>query len=138
VKKLLSTLFVTTEGTNLRKGGENIVAKVEGAERAPVRHHMLGSVMVFGAIFISPPLSQALAGGGITLVLLDRAGRFQAPVEGQVSGNVLLRRSRFVPPRRPTRSCAVSSRPRSPTSALSCNVRSATTVKARGRANARA
>lgn len=51
VKKLLNTLFVTTEGANLRKGGENIVAKVEGAVRAPVRHHMLGSVMVFGAIF---------------------------------------------------------------------------------------
>jgi CRISPR-associated protein Cas1 len=95
VKKLLNTLFVTTEGANLRKDGENIVAEVEGAERARVPLHMLGSVMVFGAIFVSPPLIQALASGGITLVLLDRAGRFQARVEGPISGNVLLRRAQY-------------------------------------------
>jgi hypothetical protein len=71
VKELLNMLFVTTQGASLRKDGENIAAEVAGAERARVRHHMLGSVMAFGAIFISPPLSQALAGGGITLVLLD-------------------------------------------------------------------
>lgn len=95
MKKLLNTLFVTTEGASLRKDGENIVAEVEGAERARVPLHMLGSVMVFGAIFVSPPLIQALAGGGITLVLLDRAGRFKARVEGPVSGNVLLRRAQY-------------------------------------------
>lgn len=95
MKKLLNTLFVTTEGASLRKDGENIVAEVEGAERARVPLHMLGSVMVFGAIFVSPPLIQALASGGITLVLLDRAGRFQARVEGPVSGNVLLRRAQY-------------------------------------------
>src|ERR1700677_5296568 len=91
VEKLLNTVCVTTEGASLRKDGENIVAEVEGVERARVPLHMLGSVMVFGAIFVSPPLIQALASGGITLVLLDRAGRFQARVEGPVSGNVLLR-----------------------------------------------
>ena len=95
MKKLLNTLFVTTEGASLRKDGENIVAEVEGAERARVSLHMLGSVMVFGAIFVSPPLIQALAAGGVTLVLLDRAGRFQARVEGPVSGNVLLRRAQY-------------------------------------------
>jgi CRISPR-associated protein Cas1 len=95
VKKLLNTLFVTTEGAALRKDGENIVAEVEGEERARVPLHRLGSVVVFGAIFVSPPLIQALASGGITLVLLDRAGRFQARVEGPVAGNVLLRRTQY-------------------------------------------
>jgi CRISPR-associated protein Cas1 len=95
MKKLLNTLFVTTEGASLRKDGENIVAEVEGAERARVPLHMLGSVMVFGAIFVSPPLIQVLAASGITLVLLDRVGRFQARVEGPVSGNVLLRRAQY-------------------------------------------
>jgi CRISP-associated protein Cas1 len=32
---------------------------------------------------------------GITIVLLDRVGRFQARVEGPVSGNVLLRRQQY-------------------------------------------
>jgi CRISPR-associated protein Cas1 len=95
VKKLLNTLFVTTVGASLRKDGENIVAEVDDTERARVPLHMLGSVIVFGAIFVSPPLIQALAGGGITLVLLDRAGRFQARIEGPISGNVLLRRAQY-------------------------------------------
>jgi CRISPR-associated protein Cas1 len=95
VKKLLNTLFVTTEGAALRKDGENIVADVDGKERSRVPLHMLGSVITFGAIFVSPPLIQTLAAGGITLVLLDRAGRFQARVEGPVSGNVLLRRAQY-------------------------------------------
>jgi CRISPR-associated protein Cas1 len=95
VKKLLNTLFVTTEGAALRKDGENIVAEVDSVERSRVPLHMLGSVVVFGAIFVSPPLIQALASGGITLVLLDRSGRFQARIEGPISGNVLLRRAQY-------------------------------------------
>ena len=95
MKKLLNTLYVTTEGAGLRKDGENLVADIEGAERARVPLHMLGSVVVFGGIFVSPPLMGALARGGITLVLLDRQGRFEARVEGPVSGNVLLRRAQY-------------------------------------------
>jgi CRISP-associated protein Cas1 len=55
----------------------------------------MSSVVVFGAIFVSPPLMLALARLGITIVLLDRAGRFQARIEGPVSGNVLLRRAQY-------------------------------------------
>jgi CRISPR-associated protein Cas1 len=95
VKKLLNTLYVTTEGASLRKDGENLVAEIDGAERARVPFHMVGSVVVFGAIYLSPPLIQACAAAGITIVLLDRAGRFQARVEGPVSGNVLLRREQY-------------------------------------------
>lgn len=95
MKKLLNTLYVTTEGASLRKDGENLVAEVEGAERARVPFHMLASVAVFGAIYISPALMAACAAGGITLVLLDRNGRFQARIEGPVTGNVLLRRAQY-------------------------------------------
>ena len=77
MKKLLNTLYVTTEGAGLRKDGENLVAEVDGA------------------IYVSPPLIQACAGAGITIVLLDRAGRFWARIEGPVSGNVLLRREQY-------------------------------------------
>jgi CRISPR-associated protein Cas1 len=95
VKKLLNTLYATTEGASLRKDGENIVAEVDGVERGRVPLHMLGAVVVFGGIFVSPPLIGALARAGITLVLLDRHGRFEARVEGPVSGNVLLRRAQY-------------------------------------------
>lgn len=95
MKKLLNTLYATTEGASLRKDGENLVAEVDGAERGRVPLHMLGGVVVFGGIFVSPPLIGALARAGITLVLLDRHGRFEARVEGPVSGNVLLRRAQY-------------------------------------------
>ncbi len=95
MKPLLNTLYVTTEGASLRKDGENLVAAVEGAERARVPFHMLGSVAAFGAVHISPALMEACAASGITLVLLDRAGRFQARIEGPVTGNVLLRRAQY-------------------------------------------
>jgi len=95
MKKLLNTLYVTTEGASLRKDGENVVAEVEGEERGRVPLHMLGAVVVFGGIFVTPPLMGALARAGITLVLLDRQGRFEARVEGPVSGNVLLRRAQY-------------------------------------------
>jgi CRISP-associated protein Cas1 len=95
VKKLLNTVYITTEGASLRKDGENLVAEVDGQERARVPFHMLASVVAFGSIFISPALMQACANGGIVIALLDRNGRFQARVEGPVTGNVLLRRAQY-------------------------------------------
>jgi CRISPR-associated protein Cas1 len=95
VKKLLNTLYVTTGGASLRKDGENVVVEIEAAERARVPLHMLGSVVIFGAVYLSPALMAACASAGITIVLLDRAGRFQARIEGPVAGNVLLRRAQY-------------------------------------------
>lgn len=95
MKKLLNTLYVTTEGAGLRKDGENLVAEVDGAERGRVPLHMLASVVAFGTIYISPGLMQACAAAGITITLLDRSGRFQARIEGPVTGNVLLRRAQY-------------------------------------------
>ena len=95
MKKLLNTLYVSTEGAALRKDGQNLVVEIEGNEKARVPFHMIASVVAFGAIHISPPLIQACASSGIAMVLLDRNGRFQARIEGPVSGNVLLRRAQY-------------------------------------------
>lgn len=95
MKRLLNTLYVTTEGAALRKDGENVVVEIEHAERSRVPLHLIGGLVVFGATWVSPALMQACAGAGIVIVLLDRSGRFQARVEGPVSGNVLLRRAQY-------------------------------------------
>lgn len=95
MKKLLNTVYVTTEGAALKKDGENLVAEVEGVEKARVPLHMLASVVAFGPILISPALIGICSERGITLVLMDRVGRFQARIEGPVSGNVLLRRAQY-------------------------------------------
>jgi CRISP-associated protein Cas1 len=95
MKKLLNTVYVTTEGVSLRKDGENLVAYSddEPERRAPL--HMLSSIVVFGPISISPALIGACASAGISIVLLDRIGRFQARIEGPMTGNVLLRRAQY-------------------------------------------
>jgi len=95
VKKLLNTVYVTTENAALRKDGENLVAEVEGEEKARVPLHMLSAVVTFGPILVSPALIAACAAAHISITLLDRNGRFQARVEGPVSGNVLLRRAQY-------------------------------------------
>ncbi|TBW38403.1 type I-C CRISPR-associated endonuclease Cas1 [Siculibacillus lacustris] len=95
MKKLLNTVYVTTEGAAVKKDGENLVVEIDGAERMRVPLHRLQSIVTFGAILLTPPLIQACATAGITIVLLDRAGRFQARIEGPVSGNVLLRRAQY-------------------------------------------
>jgi CRISPR-associated protein Cas1 len=101
VKRLLNTVYVTSEGAALRKDGENLVAEVDGAERARVPLHMLASVVAFGPIVVTPALIGACAAAGISLTLLDRNGRFQARIEGPVSGNVLLRRAQYRASERP-------------------------------------
>jgi CRISPR-associated protein Cas1 len=95
MKKMLNTVYVTTEGAALRKDGENLVAEVDGQERARVPLHMLASLVAFGVIYLSPGLIASCAAAGIGIVLLDRNGRFQARVEGPATGNVLLRRAQY-------------------------------------------
>jgi len=95
MKKLLNTVYITTPGTALRKDGENLVAEIEDGERARIPFHMLTSIVVFGGIYISPALIAAGAEKGVAIVILDRNGRFQARIEGPVSGNVLLRRAQY-------------------------------------------
>ncbi|PTE13079.1 type I-C CRISPR-associated endonuclease Cas1c [Pseudogemmobacter blasticus] len=95
MKKLLNTAYVTSEGAALHKDGENLVAMIDGAEKSRVPLHMLASVVAFGPVLVTPALIGACAERGITLVLLDRSGRFQARVEGPAQGNVLLRRAQY-------------------------------------------
>jgi CRISP-associated protein Cas1 len=91
MKRHLNTLYVTTEGAYVRKDGTNIVVEADGTERARVPVHMLGSMVCFGRVSVSPPLMGFCAEAGVTITYLSQHGRFLARVEGPISGNVLLR-----------------------------------------------
>jgi CRISPR-associated protein Cas1 len=93
MKKLLNTLYVTTEGAWLRKDGANVVVEAEGAERGRAPLHLLGAIICFGRIGVSPRLMHAAAEDGIAITHLGWSGRFLARVEGPQGGNVLLRRA---------------------------------------------
>lgn len=93
MKKLLNTLYVTSEGAWVRKDGANVVVEVEGAERGRAPLHLLGAIVCFGQVGLSPQLMHAAAEAGIAITYLGWSGRFLARVEGPRSGNVLLRRA---------------------------------------------
>lgn len=93
MKKLLNTLYVTSEGSWLRKDGQNVVIEIEGRERGRVPAHLLGQIVCFAQTSVSPPLMSFCAAGGISIIFLSVSGRFLARVEGPQSGNVLLRRA---------------------------------------------
>ena len=103
MRRLLNTVYVTTEGTWLRKDGQNLVVEIEGTERGRVPLHLLDGVVSFGRSGASPSLMAACAESGITLSLLDPNGRFLARVEGRRTGNVLLRRTQYRVADDPTR-----------------------------------
>lgn len=95
MRRLLNTLYVTTDGAYVRKDGQNVVVEVDGAERLRVPVHLLGAVAAFGHVSLSPPLLGALAAAGVCTAFFGPNGRFLARVEGPVSGNVLLRREQY-------------------------------------------
>lgn len=105
VRRQLNTLYVTTDGAWLHKDGANIVMNVDGETRARLPVHMLESMVCIGRVSMSPPLMGYCAEQGITVSYLSMHGRFQARVEGPVSGNVLLRREQYRRTDDPTR-CA--------------------------------
>ncbi|MBN2887295.1 MAG: type I-C CRISPR-associated endonuclease Cas1 [Chromatiaceae bacterium] len=95
MRRLLNTLYVTTEGAWIRKDGANIVVEVEGAERGRLPVHMLESLVCLGRMMVSPQLLGYCAEQGICVSFLSPNGRFLARMEGPVSGNVLLRREQY-------------------------------------------
>lgn len=95
MKKLLNTLYVTTQGAYLHKEGLSIVVEIEGEVRLRVPVHNLQAVVCFGNVMCSPFLMGHCAENGVGLSFLTAYGRFLGSVRGAVSGNVLLRRTQY-------------------------------------------
>ncbi len=93
--QLLNTLYVTQPESYLRLENDTLRIEVEREVRLRVPMHHLSSVVCLGNIGLSTPLMHRLAGSGIALVMLDANGRFQARLEGPISGNVLLRQAQY-------------------------------------------
>lgn len=95
MKKLLNTLFVTSEDKYLALENENVVVW-NGTERAgqyPLI--MLEGIISFSYKGASPALMGACAARNIQLTFLTPRGRFLARSCGMENGNVLLRRIQY-------------------------------------------
>ncbi len=90
---LLNTLYVVTDGSYLNLDADTVRVSVEGETRLRMPLIRIESIVVFGAVSISPFLIHRCADDGRSIVWLTRSGRFKARIEGATRGNVLLRRA---------------------------------------------
>lgn len=95
MKKLLNTLYITTPDRYLSLDGENIVISADRTEIGRVPLHNLERIMAFGCSGASPALMAKCVSECRELVFMSRSGRFLARAEGEVNGNVLLRRRQY-------------------------------------------
>jgi len=95
MKKLLNTLYVTTQGSYLRKEGETVVIEQEREKVMQVPIHTIGTIVCFGNVLCSPYLFGICGERDISISFLTEYGRFLASVNGPVRGNVLLRREQY-------------------------------------------
>ena len=95
MKKLLNTLYVTSENSYLSLDGENVVVLDDGCELGRLPLHNLEGIVSFGYRGTSPALMGACAERNISLCYLSPQGKFLARVTGRIKGNVILREQQY-------------------------------------------
>ena len=95
MKKLMNTLYVTSENSYLALDGENIVVYEEKNEVGRLPLHNLEGIVSFGYRGTSPALMGACADRNISLCYLTPQGKFLTRVTGKVKGNVILRQQQY-------------------------------------------
>ena len=91
MRKLLNTLYVTTEDSYLSLDGETVVISCGDEQLGKVPLHNLEGIVYFGHKGASPALMGKCAEFGIGLCFLSPSGRFRARISGPIQGNVVLR-----------------------------------------------
>jgi len=95
MRKLLNTLYVSSQGSYLLKEGETVVVEREKQKVLQIPIHTIGGIVCFGNVLCSPFLLGFCAERDVAVSFLSEHGRFLASVRGPVSGNVLLRRQQY-------------------------------------------
>lgn len=95
LRKLLNTLYVSSQGSYLRKEGETVVVERDHAKALQLPAHTIGDIVCFGDVLCSPFLLGFCAERDISVSFLSEHGKFLAAVRGPAAGNVLLRRRQY-------------------------------------------
>lgn len=95
MRKLLNTLYVTTPESYLSKDGENVVVSINQREVFRISVLNIEAIVTFGYMGASPGVMKLCADRGIGLTFLSPHGRFISRIQGQVRGNVLLRKAQY-------------------------------------------
>lgn len=95
MKKLLNTLYVTSQDNYLSLDSENVVILEKEQEIGRIPLHNLEAIVSFGYRGASPALMGSCAERNISLCFLTPQGKFLARVTGKVKGNVVLRKKQY-------------------------------------------
>ena len=95
MRKLLNTLFVTSEDAYLALENENVVIYRDEGKAAQYPLQVLESILSFSYKGASPALMGECVNRGIGLSFLTPSGRLLARAAGESRGNVLLRKAQY-------------------------------------------
>ena len=95
MRKLLNTLYVTSEDSYLSLENENVVVWQSDQRKAQYPLLMLEGIVSFSYKGASPALMGACVKQGIALCFMTPNGRFLARACGESKGNVLLRKQQY-------------------------------------------
>lgn len=95
MRRLLNTLYVTMPDSYLACDGENVLIKIKDETKFRVPVHNLEGIVCFNYAGASPKLMHLCCERGVALSFLSEYGKFMGRVTGNVSGNVLLRRTQY-------------------------------------------
>lgn len=95
MRKLLNTLFVTTENAFLSLDGETVCVEIDKKKAGQFPLHTLESIICFTYNGATPAFMGACAKRGIHLSFFNPFGKFLCRVVGENQGNVLLRKQQY-------------------------------------------
>lgn len=95
MRKLLNTLFITSEDAYLALENENVVVYRDEGKAAQYPLQVLESILSFSYKGASPALMGECVNRGIGLSFLTPSGRLLARAAGESRGNVLLRKAQY-------------------------------------------
>jgi len=95
MRPLLNTLFVTTDGSYLKKEGECVVVLLGKEVKIRMPIHNIAGIICMARCHCSPALMGLCGKKGVAISFLTSTGQFLARLQGPVSGNVLLRTKQY-------------------------------------------
>lgn len=108
MKKLLNTLFITSDDIYLSLENENVVAFREGEQVGKYPLILFQSIVSFSYRGASPSLMGECCKRGIDLAFMKPNGRLLARAIGEERGNILLRKEQYRISDSLQRSCAIA------------------------------
>ncbi len=106
----MSVLYLTDQGSELRKTGDRLLVYSEGAQVLEIECFKVRSVLLFGGVEITTPAVNELLEHGIDLAFLSLDGRLRGRLVPPLGKNTLLRAQQYRVTTDPERGLAVASR----------------------------